>query len=644
MNISVVILCRNNRAALAQTLRAALNQTLAPAEILVVETAAGAAECIARFQAPVRLVRAPQSDGNAARNAGAAAAGGDAFMFLDAGDLLAPNVLAELSAALRKSPEGAACCAWRRWEHVQPAWRSRLSSCPPRGAFESPLAAALGGWLQPPCSVLWSRAAFARSGGWESGAGANTESDILTRALAQGVRLVFTDKALAYCRRSINRSRGPNPDRAKLEARLATLRRLSGTIGRRGRAAQSLARALEDLSERSLSFPDLFRECRMLARNCGGPPWRRELANALHDADVALANALRYWRAATARKPALRPVQIVERPADADAFEAARHAGCCVSVVMPTYNSVATLRRAIDSVLMQSFQDFELIVVDDGSTDSTPLLIQAYASPRLRYLRQQNKGVAAARNLGMRQARGEFIAFLDSDDEWSRDKLMLQVGLFRRSHPRVGLTYTGVVNMDGDRVRNIHTPHHRGYLYPVMLQRNVLHGTSGIMIRRCVPDTVGEFDETLRAISDYEYWLRVSQFYFIDYAPEPLMRYYDPAGAPGKQDRIRLSRDFAANQTSRRLLYERYRHDMRAAGVEHRFLISSIRRQLNSPQGSPAAAFAFARQAIAARPLSLEPYAWAGLALAPAAARSALRKLARGFAHEQTPALAPHHA
>ena len=110
-----------------------------------------------------------------------------------------------------------------------------------------------------------------------------------------------------------------------------------------------------------------------------------------------------------------------------------------VSVIIPTYNRSSVLSRAIDSVLRQSFKDFELIVVDDGSTDNTKELIEKY-SDQITYIYQDNKGVSAARNKGLEHAKGEWIAFLDSDDEWKKKKLEKQIAfieinpLFQWSH------------------------------------------------------------------------------------------------------------------------------------------------------------------------------------------------------------------
>src|SRR5690625_3525723 len=158
-----------------------------------------------------------------------------------------------------------------------------------------------------------------------------------------------------------------------------------------------------------------------------------------------------------------------------------------VTVVIPTYNRAHVVHRAIDSVLGQTFADFELIVVDDGSTDGTEAVLSTYTDPRIRYLVQLvNRGVSAARNRGIKEARGEFVAFLDSDDEWFPEKLERQVNRFKRAPDNVGLVYCGVETVGRPSGPWIYEPAHRGDIYNKLLERNVIHTGSGAMIRRSV--------------------------------------------------------------------------------------------------------------------------------------------------------------
>ncbi len=199
-----------------------------------------------------------------------------------------------------------------------------------------------------------------------------------------------------------------------------------------------------------------------------------------------------------------------------------------VSVVIPTYNRAASLVEAIDSVLAQTYPEMEIIVVDDGSTDDTRKIIpQRY--PQVRYFHQENNGVSRARNLGIREARGEFIAFLDSDDLWLSDKTEKQVACFNQ-YPDVGLVYTDLDVYDstgsqpvlgmrsskaefstGDMVVNLFTR-----FSPI---------TSTVMMRKAVFETVGYFDEELKAVNDDNLWIRVAVRYPFRHIPEALMHF-----------------------------------------------------------------------------------------------------------------------
>ncbi len=635
MKISVIIPCYNAEQTLRQTLRAALNQTLPPQEIIIVDDGSSdfSVGCAARFMSPVRILRQEHRGANAARNLGAANAAGDALMFLDADDLLAPNALEELAAALHRAPGGIAACQWRRYVHASGVWRARPASSAMRPVLESSLSAWLHGWRPPPCALLWSRHAFDRTSGWDESTPFNQDDDIFARALGAGAPVATTDRAIAYYRRPARGRLGSNVvtlGREKLEARVATLEKIARAVERKPpliQPRQSLAHAFEMLAERCIAYPDILRRCRVLAHQFGGRRWIRDLYSAKHAFALAAGDALQRLRCATARRPSLASVHLEQRVAEERPTERKQPSTCCVSVIIPTYNRSDLLKRALNSVLRQTFQDFEVIVVDDGSTDNTALVMSNFYGPHIRYIRQpKNSGVAAARNRGLREARGEFIAFLDSDDAWKPDKLMLQVGQFRRGPDRVGLMYTGVETIAG-ATRKIHTPHLRGYLYPDLLRRNVIHGTSGVMIRREVIETVGYFDETFTVMQDYEYWLRISEFFFVDYVPEALTVYYDHSEDAEGQ---RLSRQFAGYMKARALIHGWRTHDMRAAGVEHDFLISSARRELNAEQGSPQNALRYALAAIAARPLAARPYALAAAAAAPAALRSAIKRWRQG--------------
>ena len=193
-----------------------------------------------------------------------------------------------------------------------------------------------------------------------------------------------------------------------------------------------------------------------------------------------------------------------------------------VSVIIPTYNRAWVLKEAVDSVLAQEFGDFELIVVDDGSTDATAELLAAYAD-RVRVLRQTNRGVSAARNAGIAAARGKLIAFLDSDDLWLPGKLGRQVEFFN-SHAGVLIGQTEELWVRNGLRVNPGCRHRKrnGIIFEPSLELCLVSPSAG-MVRRELFDQVGLFDESLPACEDYDLWLRVSCRYPVHLIKAPLI-------------------------------------------------------------------------------------------------------------------------
>lgn len=180
------------------------------------------------------------------------------------------------------------------------------------------------------------------------------------------------------------------------------------------------------------------------------------------------------------------------------------------------------LDRAIRSVLGQTFRDFELIVVDDGSTDSTADLLQTFEG-KVRVQFQKKRGVSAARNLGIDCSLGNLLAFLDSDDEWLPEKLAVQTGLYDRKNSFF-ICHTNEIWMRNHREvpqKNIHLKQ-GGRFFPRALER-CLMSPSSVVISRPLLDHVGWFDEDLPAAEDYDLWLRVTAFHEVSFVPEKLV-------------------------------------------------------------------------------------------------------------------------
>jgi hypothetical protein len=193
-----------------------------------------------------------------------------------------------------------------------------------------------------------------------------------------------------------------------------------------------------------------------------------------------------------------------------------------VSVIIPTYNRGWTLKTALDSVLDQTYRDYELIVVDDGSTDDTPALLDAYGAD-LKVIRQANAGVSAARNTGVRAARGNYIAFLDSDDRWLPDKLRVQADFFAACPDALICQTEEIWIRNGKRV-NPKKVHQKpsGRIFKASLAL-CLVSPSAVMLQKALFEQIGGFDETLPACEDYDLWLRISARYPVHLIAAPLI-------------------------------------------------------------------------------------------------------------------------
>ena len=180
-----------------------------------------------------------------------------------------------------------------------------------------------------------------------------------------------------------------------------------------------------------------------------------------------------------------------------------------VSVIMPTYNRAWTLKDAVDSVLLQDYPNIELVVIDDGSEDNTQELLETYKN-EITVLRQENKGVSAARNKGIRQSRGEFIALLDSDDAWDKKKISCQMEFFK-DHPEALICQTQEIWIRNGKKVNPKVKHKKpsGMIFEPSLDL-CLVSPSAVMMKRQLFDIKGYFNEKFLVCEDYDLWLRVS--------------------------------------------------------------------------------------------------------------------------------------
>ena len=229
-----------------------------------------------------------------------------------------------------------------------------------------------------------------------------------------------------------------------------------------------------------------------------------------------------------------------------------------VSVIMPTYNRAAFIRDAIDSVLGQTYPHFELIIIDDGSTDGTSKIVAPYLTDeRIRYVRQENAGAASARNHGIALGRGDMVAFIDSDDIWDREKLRIQTAVMD-ALPEVGIVCSDFSALRGSRI--LETSHIRsffsvldeyaltyddvfsrlldlpvegldkddavywGSIFSTMLFGNIIL-TSTCLCRAVVFNTTGVFDTSLETLEDYDLFLKITKVFPVALISKPLILY-----------------------------------------------------------------------------------------------------------------------
>jgi O-antigen biosynthesis protein len=626
MKISVIIPCHNAAPYLAQTIGSVLEQSRAPDEILVVDDAStdGSPEIVRGFGDRVRLIPARFGSASRTRNHGFTYAGGDAVMFLDADDVLGPEALEAMEEALQRTPAGIALCPWYRLDLEDGRWIRRPPSGPSRVPGQDRLGAWLMGRYHPPCAVLWSRDAYLRIGGWDELALVNNDGDIMMRAMIQGVPFIETARGSAFYRRlpaGETSLSGRRLTREGIRGGLGVLFKIAGMLEERGdlsRYRQALGAAFSriaaDCGEDAL---DLRRRAEEGRRRYGEPRGlavaRAKTRSWATRVRRGVGRRVARWRGSSSGDERRLPREAEEirfgleardvngqgSPAPSVAESASapgtrtppgsdgeanpgipERTGPLVSVVVPTYNRATLVCRAVRSVLAQTFPDYEVLVVDDGSTDETEEAVRSIPDPRVHYLRQsRNRGVSAARNRGIRAARGEFIAFLDSDDEWLPEKLERQVRVLQEAPEEVGLVYSGVRSVDGSGSGWTFRPRHRGDVYGEILEANPIHSGSSVMVRRNVVRTAGFFDEGIPAIEDFDYWIRIARFYRFEAVDEPLVRYHDVDGL----DRKSLSTE--DNLAAREWLFRKHRREMGRAGVAHRFLMKSSERHLKRWDG-----------------------------------------------------------
>lgn len=207
-----------------------------------------------------------------------------------------------------------------------------------------------------------------------------------------------------------------------------------------------------------------------------------------------------------------------------------------ISVIIPAYNAMAYLPETVESVLNQTLDDFELIIVNDGSSDGIEQWVSQLTDPRIRLVSQENQGLAGARNTGMAQAQSEYLAFLDADDLWEPTKLEKQVRVLEEN-PDVGLVYTWVAYIDekGQPTGRVFKNQAEGDVWEKLTEHNMVECGSVAMVRRSCFETCGDFDRNLRSFAeDWDMWLRIASRYPFKAIKEPLVYYRQHSNSASK--------------------------------------------------------------------------------------------------------------
>lgn len=196
----------------------------------------------------------------------------------------------------------------------------------------------------------------------------------------------------------------------------------------------------------------------------------------------------------------------------------------CCSIIIPAYNAMNYLPETLKSVLKQTFTDFEVLIINDGSSDNIVEWFCNIIDSRVKLISQENQGVSAARNIGIKNSTGEYIAFIDADDLWEPTKLEKQLQCFK-NHPSVGLVHTAMrmIDEEGKSLGRTFISNVEGDALKSLLQQNTIVTSSVIVSRSCL--NVGNFDNNLHSSEDWELWVRIALRYPIMLIKEPLVFY-----------------------------------------------------------------------------------------------------------------------
>jgi glycosyltransferase involved in cell wall biosynthesis len=225
-----------------------------------------------------------------------------------------------------------------------------------------------------------------------------------------------------------------------------------------------------------------------------------------------------------------------------------------VSIIIPTYNRSKILPRAVNSALNQSYKNLEVIIVDDASADNTSETVAGIKDARVRYVRHvNNMGLSAARNSGIKIARGKYINFLDDDDEIHRLKLEKQLNMFAQQAETVGIIYCGWQYVYKNKITAKHFPKHRGNTLRQLLAHCIMTPIVPLIKISCF-EKAGLFDKNMKSYEDWDMWIRIARYFNFDFVPEVL--------ATGHTHERQMSSRLRDQITAREKMLDKYRDDL----------------------------------------------------------------------------------
>jgi glycosyltransferase involved in cell wall biosynthesis len=240
-----------------------------------------------------------------------------------------------------------------------------------------------------------------------------------------------------------------------------------------------------------------------------------------------------------------------------------------VTIIIPTHNRPSLLGRAVTSALAQDYANFEIIIVDDSPCDDAKKVIDSLKDQRLRYLRVGPMTASAARNVGINQAKGEYVAFLDDDDEWLPTKLSRQLERFNVCDEDVALVYTGLNFINETKgFKRVIIPVYRGDVLEKLLEVGFVKSLSTVMVRTEVLREVNGFDEKMPSLHDWDLYLRVARKHKFDFVAAPLINYY--VNYQG------IMHDIEKQLTGHAAFYAKYRDQLRPRALSNYYLFRGV--------------------------------------------------------------------